>query len=230
MENAIELRHVTKTFGRVTANRDVSLELKKGEILSLLGENGSGKTTWMKMVAGLTKPSHGEIIYKGHPLCYRDKGEIAYMATEPFFYDFMKVGDVGDYYADFFPDFDRRRFDELIGKMNLIPGQKVKNLSSGMNAKLKLAAVLSRRASLCLLDEPLNGIDYKAREEIVRMILEEADEKKTFVISTHLLEEIESFIDYAVFIRDGQLVDKIDIESERMRSGRALAEIYMDLM
>lgn len=226
----LECKELTKWYGDTAAVAELTLNLSEGKIYGFLGENGSGKTTWMKMVAGLTKPSHGEIIYKGHPLCYRDKGEIAYMATEPFFYDFMKVGDVGDYYADFFPDFDRRRFDELIGKMNLIPGQKVKNLSSGMNAKLKLAAVLSRRASLCLLDEPLNGIDYKAREEIVRMILEEADEKKTFVISTHLLKEIESFIDYAVFIRDGQLVDKIDIESERMRSGRSLAEIYMDLM
>ena len=182
------------------------------------------------MVAGLTKPGHGEIIYKGHLLGYKDKGEIAYMATEPFFYDFMKVNDVGDYYADFFPDFDRKRFEELIGKMNLMPAQKVRNLSSGMSAKLKLAATLSRRASLCLLDEPLNGIDYKAREEIIKLILEEADEKRTFVISTHLLEEVESFIDYAVFIRDGHLVDKIDLESERMRSGRSLAEIYMDLM
>ena len=111
-----------------------------------------------------------------------------------------------------------------------MPAQKVRNLSSGMSAKLKLAATLSRRASLCLLDEPLNGIDYKAREEIIKLILEEADEKRTFVISTHLLEEVESFIDYAVFIRDGHLVDKIDLESERMRSGRSLAEIYMDLM
>ena len=144
----LECKELTKWYGDTAAVAELTLNLSEGKIYGFLGENGSGKTTWMKMVAGLTKPSHGEIIYKGHPLCYRDKGEIAYMATEPFFYDFMKVGDVGDYYADFFPDFDRRRFDELIGKMNLIPGQKVKNLSSGMNAKLKLAAVLSRRASL----------------------------------------------------------------------------------
>lgn len=226
----LECKELTKWYGDTTAVADLTLNLAEGKIYGLLGENGSGKTTWMKMVAGLTKPGHGKIIYKGHLLGYKDKGEIAYMATEPFFYDFMKVNDVGDYYADFFPDFDRKRFEELIGKMNLMPAQKVRNLSSGMSAKLKLAATLSRRASLCLLDEPLNGIDYKAREEIIKLILEEADEKRTFVISTHLLEEVESFIDYAVFIRDGHLVDKIDLESERMRSGRSLAEIYMDLM
>lgn len=226
----LECKELTKWYGDTTAVAELTLNLTEGKIYGLLGENGSGKTTWMKMVAGLTKPGHGEIVYKGHALGYKDKNEIAYMATEPFFYDFMKVSDVEDYYADFFPDFDRKRFQELIGKMNLMPAQKVRNLSSGMSAKLKLAATLSRRASLCLLDEPLNGIDYKAREEIIKLILEEADDKRTFVISTHLLEEVESFIDYAVFIRDGQLVDKIDLEAERMRSGRSLAEIYMDLM
>lgn len=226
----LECKELTKWYGDTTAVADLTLNLAEGKIYGLLGENGSGKTTWMKMVAGLVKPGHGEIIYKGHPLSYKDKNEIAYMATEPFFYDYMKVSDVGDYYADFFSDFDRKRFEDLIVKMNLLPGQKVRSLSSGMTAKLKLAATLSRRARLCLLDEPLNGIDYKAREEIVSLILEEADDKRTFVISTHLLEEVESFIEYAVFIRDGQLVDKIDLESERMRSGRSLAEIYMDLM
>ena len=226
----LECKELTKWYGDTTAVAELTLNLTEGKIYGLLGENGSGKTTWMKMVAGLTKPGHGEIVYKGHALGYKDKNEIAYMATEPLIYDFIKLSEVEDYYADFFPDFDRKRFQELIGKMNLMPAQKVRNLSSGMSAKLKLAATLSRRASLCLLDEPLNGIDYKAREEIIKLILEEADDKRTFVISTHLLEEVESFIDYAVFIRDGQLVDKIDLESERMRSGRSLAEIYMDLM
>lgn len=226
----LECNRLTKWYGDKAAVADLTLDLEEGKLYGLLGENGSGKTTWMKMVAGLTKPGSGEIIYKGHPLCYRDKEEIAYMATEPFFYDFMRVSDVGRYYEEFFEDFDRKRFDELIGKMNLAPGQKARNLSSGMSAKLKLAATLSRQANLCLLDEPLNGIDYKAREEIISLILEEADEKKTFVISTHLLEEVESFIDCAVFIREGQLVAQIDLEAERMKSGRSLAELYMDLM
>ena len=106
----------------------------------------------------------------------------------------------------------------------------IRDRSSGMAAKVKLAATLSRNAELYLLDEPLNGVDYKAREEIVDLILEEADGKKTFVISTHLLEEVESFIEYAIFIRSGQLVDKINLESERMKSGRSLGEIYMDIM
>ena len=114
--------------------------------------------------------------------------------------------------------------------MGLEPDMKVKNLSSGMSAKLKLAATLARKAELYLLDEPLNGIDYKAREEIISLILEEADGENTFVISTHLLEEVESFIEYAIFIKDGHLADKVNLESERMKSGRSLTELYTDIL
>ena len=226
----LECKELTKWFGSRKAIADLTLNLDKGKIYGLLGENGSGKTTWMKMVAGLTRPGRGEIIYQGHPLNYTDKGRVAYMATEPFFYDFMNIGDVGEYYEAFFEDFDRKKYEDLLGKMGLSQELKVKNLSSGMGAKLKLAATLSRNAELYLLDEPLNGIDYKAREEIIHLILEEADGENTFVISTHLLEEIESFIEYAIFIKDGHLIDKINLESERMKSGRSLTELYVELM
>lgn len=226
----LECRRLTKYFGSKEAVADLTLNIEKGKIYGLLGENGSGKTTWMKMVSGLTKPGTGEILYEGHALCYEDKAKIAYMATEPFFYDFMKVRDVGEYYGAFFEDFDAGRYEELIGKMGLTPDMKVRSLSSGMAAKLKLAATLARKAELYLLDEPLNGIDYKAREEIINLILEEADGENTFVISTHLLEEIESFIEHAVFIKDGHLADSVCLEAERMKSGRSLADIYMDVM
>ena len=226
----LECRELTKWFGSKEAVADLTLNLDKGKIYGLLGENGSGKTTWMKMVAGLTKPGRGEILYEGHPIGWRDKAKIAYMATEPFFYDFMRVADVGEYYEAFFDDFDRKKYMETTRTMGLEQDMKVRNLSSGMSAKLKLAATLSRKAELYLLDEPLNGIDYKAREEIISLILEEADGENTFVISTHLLEEVESFIEYAIFIKDGHLADKVNLESERMKSGRSLTELYTDIL
>lgn len=226
----LECNNLIKRFGGLKAVTDLTLGLEEGKIYGLLGENGSGKTTWMKMVAGLTKPTEGNILYKGHSLSYIDKNEIAYMATESFFYDFMRISDVGKYYKDFFPDFDLERFLELGENMGITKTRKIRNLSSGMNAKIRLAATLSRNAKLYLLDEPLNGIDYKAREEIINLILEEADGTKTFVISTHLLEEIESFIEYAIFIRQGQLINVINLETERIKSGRSLGDIYMDIM
>lgn len=226
----LECRNLTKLYRGKRAVSNLTLSLEEGRIYGLLGENGSGKTTWMKMTAGLIKPSQGEIFYQSHPLGYRDKGEIAYMATENYFYDYMKVSDTGVYYADFFEDFDSKKFKELIARFGLEGSLKVRNLSSGMNAKLRIAATLARGSRLCLLDEPLNGVDYKAREDIISLICEEADADRTFVISTHLIEEVESFVEEAIFIRHGEVVRLVNLEEERSETGRSLAEIYMSIM
>lgn len=230
MQAILECKNLTKKFGRKTALDDVSLQLKSGKIYGLLGENGSGKTTWMKLIAGLSKPEKGEIFYEGHPLCAKDKESIAYMATENFFYSYMKIKDVEKYYTDFFAGFDRAAFWKLIGKTGLDGEMKVRELSSGMNAKLRIAATLARKAKLTLLDEPLNGVDFKAREQIVEMILRQADESRTIVMSTHLIEEIESYVEEAIFIKGGKLADVVNLERERMTTGRSLTELYMQLM
>ena len=107
---------------------------------------------------------------------------------------------------------------------------KVKELSTGMTAKLKVIATLSRKAELYLLDEPFNGIDYKAKEEILGLILETANEHNTFVISTHMIDEIESFIEEAIFIKNGEVIRQISVEEERMESGKSVADIYLEIM
>ena len=226
----LECIGLSKTYRMKQAVAGISLRLEEGKIYGLLGENGSWKTTWMKMIAGLTKPTSGKIIYEGHGLCYSDKAQIAYMSTEPFFYDYMKAADVRKYYQDFFDDFNTDRFNDMMKKMGLEDSMKVRELSSGMNAKLKIIATLAREAKLYLLDEPLNGVDYKAREEIVSLILETAGEGNTFVISTHLLDEIESFVDEAMFIKNGELLRVVDLEKERIASGRSITDIYMEIM
>lgn len=198
----LEYRNITKKFGNKEAVKELTLNLKKGTIYGLLGENGSGKTTLMKMAAGLTQPTEGEILFEGHPLSYQDKASIAYMSTEPFFYSYMKVKDVEEYYADFFEDFDREQFRKTIERLGLNEEMKASAMSSGMNAKLKAAATLARKA----------------------------DENRTMVISTHLIEEVESFIENAIFIKDGQLVDVVNVETERMTTGNSLAELYLQKM
>ena len=154
----------------------------------------------------------------------------AKLHSAPFFYSFLDVNGVGQYYKDFFPDFDEKKFHEMVRRMSLEGKMKVKELSTGMTAKLKVIATLSRKAELYLLDEPFNGIDYKAKEEILGMILESANEKNTFVISTHMIDEIESFIDEAIFIKDGEVVRRMSVEEERMQSGKSVADIYLEIM
>lgn len=135
----LESREVTKKYGSKTAVNQVSLQLEPGLVYAMLGPNGSGKTTWMKMVAGLVKPTNGEILYQGTPIGKESKKEIAYMSTEPYFYNWMTVSDVGKYYEDFFEDFSMEKYRQMISRMELTEDMKAKKLSSGMMAKLKIA-------------------------------------------------------------------------------------------
>ena len=225
-----ESRRLTKAFMGKKAVKDVSLKLRSGSIYGLLGPNGSGKTTWMKMMTGFIKPTQGEVVFDGAPWNYRAKNQVAYMSTEPFYYDFMNIGMVGKYYSDFFEEFDQKKFHDLIAKVGLSEEMKMREISTGMMAKLKVIATLSRKAMLYMLDEPLNGIDLKAREEIIDVILTTVSEKNAVIICTHLIEEIESFIDHAIFMKDGSVIYECDVEEERMRSGRSAADLYRELM
>ena len=225
-----ESRRLTKAFMGKKAVKDVSLKIRSGSIYGLLGPNGSGKTTWMKMMTGFIKPTQGEVVFDGAPWNYRAKNQVAYMSTEPFYYDFMNIGMVGKYYSDFFEEFDQKKFHDLIAKVGLSEEMKMREISTGMMAKLKVIATLSRKAMLYMLDEPLNCIDLKAREEIIDVILTTVSEKNAVIISTHLIEEIESFIDHAIFMKDGSVIYECDVEEERMRSGRSAADLYRELM
>ena len=225
-----ESRRLTKAFMGKKAVKDVSLKIRSGSIYGLLGPNGSGKTTWMKMMTGFIKPTQGEVVFDGATWNYRAKNQVAYMSTEPFYYDFMNIGMVGKYYSDFFEEFDQKKFHDLIAKVGLSEEMKMREISTGMMAKLKVIATLSRKAMLYMLDEPLNGIDLKAREEIIDVILTTVSEKNAVIISTHLIEEIESFIDHAIFMKDGSVIYECDVEEERMRSGRSAADLYRELM
>lgn len=202
----LECRNLEKKYLGKIAVRDISLSIGEGRVCALLGPNGSGKTTWMKMVSGLIAPNAGTITFFGQPIGKETKKHIAYMSTEPFFYSYMTAKDVGKYYKDFFEDFDMEKYVNLVERLGLRMQDKAKTLSSGLAAKLKLAATLARRASLYLLDEPLNGIDIIAREQIIEAVMEVADKNATIVMSSHLVDELEKFIDDAVFVKEGSIV------------------------
>lgn len=226
----LETNHVTKKFLNTTALDDVSFTIALGKIYALLGPNGSGKTTWMKIAAGLSKPTSGEVLYEDEPVGVKSRKYIAYMSTESYFYDWMSVQDVRSWFADFFDGFDPSRFDNLLEKMHLPADKKLKNLSSGMLAKLKTAGVLSRHAKVYLLDEPLNGIDLLSRDAIMNTIISAAQPDTAIVISSHLVEELEQYVTDAIFIHNGHLIKTVDTEDVRSEDHDSLADLYREIM
>lgn len=221
--------NVVKRYGGKFAVNGMSVAIEDAHIYGLLGPNGSGKSTWMKMAAGLIVPDEGEMRLDGVKISAETKKHIAYMPTEGYFYSYMKIRDAGRYYQDFFDDFDAQQFEKLTADMDLEMNMKVRNLSSGMMAKLKIAVTLSRKAELYLLDEPLNGIDLLARDEVVNTILTNMSDNASVVISSHLVEELERIIDKAIFMKDGQIVLMGDVEEIRQERGESVTDLYRQI-
>lgn len=201
----LDIQHLTRRYQNKLAVSDLSLTFETGKTYALLGPNGSGKTTLMKMIAGLTKQTSGEITLDGIPVGPETKKHIAYMPTESYFYSYMSIADAGKYYADFFEDFDERRYEEALQRMELNPKDKIRTLSSGMNAKVRLALTLSRDAQVMMFDEPLNGVDILTRKQVVDEIIRNRENGRTMIISTHLVDELNAYIDIAIFMKNGVL-------------------------
>ena len=222
----LESRELTKKFGAKTAVDNVSLSMEPGHVYAMLGPNGSGKTTWMKMAAGLVKPTSGEVFFNGNPVGIESRKDVAYMSTEPYFYDWMTIEAAGKYYNDFFADFSMENFLIMLREMDLNEKDKIRTLSSGMVAKMKIALTLARNAKVYMLDEPFNGIDLLARDEIRAAILKAATPEKLLLLSSHLVEEMEAIADRAVFIRKGVLIEVRDLEEMREVDGVSMADRY----
>ena len=222
----LESKELTKKYGAKTAVDCVSLSMEPGHIYAMLGPNGSGKTTWMKMAAGLVKPTSGTVLFNGTPVGIESRKDVAYMSTEPYFYDWMNIEDAGKYYQDFFEDFSMERFLRMLHDMGLNEKDKIRTLSSGMVAKMKIALTLARDAKVYMLDEPFNGIDLLARDEIRPAILSAAVPEKLLLLSSHLVEEMEAIADRAVFISNGHLVEVRDLEEMREVDGVSMADRY----
>ena len=222
----LESKELTKKYGAKTAVDCVSLSMEPGHIYAMLGPNGSGKTTWMKMAAGLVKPTSGTVLFNGTPVGIESRKDVAYMSTEPYFYDWMNIEDAGKYYQDFFEDFSMDRFLRMLHDMGLNEKDKIRTLSSGMVAKMKIALTLARDAKVYMLDEPFNGIDLLARDEIRPAILSAAVPEKLLLLSSHLVEEMEAIADRAVFISNGRLVEVRDLEEMREVDGVSMADRY----
>lgn len=225
----LECVNLKKKYMTVTAVEDITVNIEAGRIYALLGPNGSGKTTFMKMIAGLTRPTSGTLLYEGEKIGVESKKHIAYMPTESYFFSYMSCLDIGKYYKDFFEDFSMDKYRSLLNEMELDEKQKANKMSSGMLAKLKIAATLSRDSRLIMLDEPLNGIDIIARDRIISTIMASADGHRSFILSSHLVDELEKIIDYAVFIKKGVVVKQGEADVLRNESGQSIVELYKSI-
>ena len=223
----LEFKNVTKKYLRRAALEDVSFTVEPGKVCLLLGPNGSGKTTSMKLIAGLSRQTSGEVLFDGECIGARTKAHIAYMPTENYFYNYMTIQDAGKYYADFFIDFRPDRFERWLRDMELDPRDRISKLSSGMAAKLRLALILSRDAKLMLFDEPLNGVDILTRQQVIEAIMTARDPERALMISTHLVDELEDVVDTCVFLKEGRL--ELAGSKAETCNGKSLRDRYIEI-
>ena len=229
MENILDIRDVHKSFLGKKALRGVDLSIAPGSVVGLLGPNGSGKTTLITIIAGLIKPNSGEVNVCNMRPGVGTRALIAYLPDTQHLYSWMRVEDAIDFYDDFFEDFNREKCEGLLYSMEIDKSDKVKSLSKGMYEKTSLALTLARAAKLYLLDEPLGGIDPVARDTIIDTILSNYSEDSAFIISTHLVGDIERLFDGVAFIREGKIILQGDAEELRVERSMSIENIYKEV-
>lgn len=228
--DVLKCENLVKVYSGCRAVDGLNLELDAGRIYALLGPNGSGKSTFMKMVVGLIKPTEGKIYLDGEEISDKTRARITYMPTENYFYNYMRIKDIASFYKDFYNDFDEDRMYGLLDRMELHFDGKVRNMSTGMLAKLKVAVAMARNSRVILLDEPLNGIDIIAREHVMNTITGYNSEDKIIIVSSHLVDELEHAAGGAVFIKDGRVVMAGNTEDIRSyNDNKSLVDLYKEI-
>lgn len=226
----LKCENLVKLYSGCRAVDGLNLELDAGRIYALLGPNGSGKSTFMKMVVGLIKPTEGKIYLDGEEISDKTRARITYMPTENYFYNYMRIKDIASFYKDFYNDFDEDRMYGLLDRMELHFDGKVRNMSTGMLAKLKVVVAMARNSRVILLDEPLNGIDIIAREQVMNTITGYNSEDKIIIVSSHLVDELEHAAGGAVFIKDGRVVMAGNTEDIRSyNDNKSLVDLYKEI-
>ena len=225
----LECKGLTKKYGNFTALSDCSLQIERGHIIGLLGPNGSGKTTLIKLICGLLNPSSGTVQIMGESVGPSSKKLISYLPDHTYLNKSMRVRDIMDFFDDFYEDFDSMRAYDMLAKLQINPNHKLKALSKGTKEKVQLILVMSRRASLYVLDEPIAGVDPAARDYILNIILENYDENATILISTHLISDIENILDEVIFIQNGKLHTHGSVDDLRQKEHRSIDAIFREV-
>ena len=226
--NLVECAGLSKSFGATRALDGVDLRLERGKIIALAGPNGSGKTTLIKLLNGLLQPDGGSVTIDGHSPDNYTRSIVSYLPDRDYFADWMTIQDMMDYFKDFYADFDVQKAEEMCATLGLRPRQRIKTLSKGTREKMQLMLVMSRKASLYVLDEPLAGVDPAARDFILHTILTNYNETGSVLISTHLISDVEQVLDEVIFLKEGKVILHENADDLREKEGRSVDEIFRE--
>lgn len=229
MNQLVTCKNLTKRYGSKLALDNVSLSLESGKIIGLLGPNGSGKTTLIKILNQLTSPTSGEVLVAGNPLCVQTKSLISYLPDRMYLGNWMQVSDAINFFSDFYTDFDRNRAQDMLAKLNIRLSDTIRAMSKGTKEKLQLILVMSRRAALYCLDEPIAGVDPAARDYILSTILNNYDPDASILISTHLISDVENILDEVIFIRNGSVVLQSAVDDLRIQKGKSVDHVFREV-
>lgn len=222
MDTILQATNLTKSYGPITGLDKINLSLAPGKIVGLLGPNGSGKTTLIKLAAGLLAPTDGAITVCGQKVGPETKALVSYLPDRVYFSQSQRIDQLLDAFQEFYADFDRPRAESMLQTLDIDTKRKFKNLSKGTKEKVQLALVMSRRAKLYLLDEPIAGVDPAARDFILQTVVNNYDREATVIISTHLIADVEPILDSYIFVNKGKIVASGTTQQVKEETGLTL--------
>ena len=226
MSVILEYKSVNKSFGEKQVLKNVNLQIESNKIVGLLGKNGSGKSTLFKLANDLLTPTSGEILIDGKPISVESKNMVSYLPERPYLEPNLKVTDAIKLFETFYEDFDTQKAEKLLIDLELDKNMRLSKMSKGMKEKVQLVLVMSRKAKIYILDEPLGGVDPASRDYILKTILKNFDENSTLLISTHMIADIENILDEVVLIDGGEIVLHGNADEIRNKEKCSIDEIF----
>lgn len=220
---------LSKRFSKTFALQNVSLDVEAGRVIGLLGPNGSGKTTFLKLCNGLLTPTSGSIQIAGMAPGVETKKIVSYLPENSWFNDWMKVKDMVSFFADFYADFDAEKAADMLRTLGIEPTALIKTLSKGTKEKVQLILVMARKAKLYLLDEPIGGVDPAVRDYILRTIISNYNPEASVIISTHLIADVEQVLDEVIFLKEGEIVLHEDVDTIREEKGTSVDQLFREV-
>ncbi len=229
MSEILRCENLSKAYGNLWALSNVDLTLESGKIVGLLGPNGSGKTTLIKLINGLLTANGGKIYINGNEPGVLTKSDVSYLPDSIYLNTWMKIYQIVDYFADFYPDFRVDLAYEMLTRLGIDAQTKLKSLSKGNKEKVCLILAMSRNAKLYVLDEPIAGVDPAARDYVISTIIQNYNPEATVLISTHLIADIEEVLDEAIFLRQGKVVLHKTVDEIRAENNMSVDELFREV-